>query len=68
MEVEITSENVINFIHQIRNLLKYVSYKEQKALMTDLKKVYKALTIEEAEQAFEAFKEKWGKKESLIQI
>jgi transposase-like protein len=29
--------------------------------MTDLKKVYQALTIEEAEMAFEEFKEKWGK-------
>ena len=49
-------------IHQIRNSMKYVSYKEQKAVMIDLKKVYQALTLEEAEYAFEVFKEKWGKK------
>jgi transposase-like protein len=48
-------------IHQIRNSLKYVSYKEQKELMADLKQIYQALTLEEAEFAFEAFKEKWGK-------
>ena len=53
-------------IHQIRNSLKYVSYKEQKELMADLKKVYRALTLEEAEAAFEAFKEKWGKKYPII--
>jgi transposase-like protein len=53
-------------IHQIRNSLKYVSYKEQKELMTDLKKVYQALTIEEAEMAFEEFKEKWGKQHPII--
>jgi transposase-like protein len=53
-------------IHQIRNSLKYVSYKEQKHLMADLKKVYQALTIEEAEMAFEEFKEKWGKKHPII--
>lgn len=53
-------------IHQIRNSLKYVSYKEQKELMVDLKKVYQALTIEEAEMAFEEFKEKWGKKHPII--
>jgi transposase-like protein len=53
-------------IHQIRNSLKYVSYKERKGLMIDLKKVYQALTIEEAELAFEAFKEKWGKKHPII--
>ena len=49
-------------IHQIRNTLKYVPYKYQKELMTDLKRVYQALTLEEAEFAFEEFKEKWGSK------
>lgn len=53
-------------IHQIRNSLKYVSYKERKALMVDLKKVYQALTLDEAEYAFEEFKEKWGKKHPII--
>lgn len=53
-------------IHQIRNSLRYVPYKEQKELMVDLKKVYQALTIEEAEMAFETFKEKWGKKYPII--
>lgn len=53
-------------IHQIRNCLKYVSYKEQKVLMADLKKVYQALTIEEAEMAFDEFKDKWGKKHPII--
>lgn len=53
-------------IHQIRNSLKYVSYKEHKAIMADLKTVYQALTLEEAEMAFEAFKEKWGKKHPII--
>ena len=53
-------------IHQIRNSLKYVSYKEQKELMVDLKKVYQALTLEEAEEAFNAFKERWGKKHPII--
>ena len=53
-------------IHQIRNSLKYVSYKEQKPLMADLKKVYQALTLEEAEFAFEEFKETWGKKHPVI--
>ncbi|KNZ69666.1 transposase mutator type [Thermincola ferriacetica] len=34
--------------------------------MADLKKVYQALTIEEAEMAFEDFKGKWGKKHPII--
>ena len=53
-------------IHQIRNSMKFVSYKEQKAVMADLKKVYQALTLEEAEWAFSQFKEKWGKKHPII--
>lgn len=53
-------------IHQIRNSMKYVSYKYQKELIADLKKVYQALTIGEAEMSFTAFKEKWGKKHPII--
>lgn len=53
-------------IHQIRNSLKYVPHKEQKELMADLKQVYQALTMEEAELAFEIFKEKWSKKHPII--
>ncbi len=53
-------------IHQIRNSMKYVSYKEHKPIMADLKKVYQALTLEEAELAFEEFKNKWGKKHPVI--
>lgn len=44
--------------------MKYVSYKEQKELMADLKKVYQALTLDEAEFEFEAFKKKMEKKAS----
>jgi putative transposase len=46
-------------IHQIRNTLKYVANKDRGPLMQDLKPVYKALTIEEAELNFAAFKENW---------
>jgi transposase-like protein len=53
-------------IHQIRNSLKYISYKDRKAVMVDLKKVYQALTLEEAEFAFEMFKETWGKKHPVV--
>ena len=46
-------------IHQIRNTLKYVANKDRGPLKQDLKPVYKALTIEEAELNLTAFKEKW---------
>ncbi len=53
-------------IHQIRNTMKYIPHKEQKIVMSDLKTVYQALTLEEAELAFEEFKEKWGNKYPII--
>lgn len=53
-------------IHQIRNSMKYISYKDRKAVMVDLKKVYQALTLEEAEFAFEMFRETWGKKHPVV--
>ncbi|MBP2658187.1 MAG: transposase [Firmicutes bacterium] len=34
--------------------------------MVDLKTVYQALTLEEAEMSFAAFKEKWGKKHPIV--
>jgi transposase-like protein len=48
-------------IHQIRYSTRYVSYKDIKQLMEDLKLVYKAVTEEEALENLMAFKEKWGK-------
>ena len=53
-------------IHQIRNSLKYVPHKERKLLMNDLKEVYQAISLEEAELAFEEFKDKWGNKYQTI--
>ena len=53
-------------IHQIRNSMKYVPWKDRKPLMVDLKKVYQALTLEEAEFAFEEFKEIWGSKYPIV--
>jgi putative transposase len=48
-------------IHQIRYSTRYVSYKDIKPLMADLKLVYKAVTEEEALDNLTAFKEKWEK-------
>lgn len=49
-------------IHQIRNSLRYVPYKQQKAFIADLKTVYKAVNLEQAEVALLDMDEKWGKK------
>lgn len=46
-------------VHMIRNSLRYVSWKHRKMLAADLKTIYKAPTLEAAEQALDAFCEKW---------
>ncbi len=43
----------------VRNSLKYVSWKSRKAVAKDLKSVYGAKTLEEAELALSAFSDKW---------
>lgn len=49
-------------IHQIRNSTKYVSYKDIKALMADLKAVYAAVDEHTALYQLDVFAEKWDKK------
>ena len=49
-------------IHQIRNTTKFVSYKDIKSLMADLKCVYTAATEEIALTELDAFEEKWQSK------
>ena len=49
-------------IHQLRNSSKYVSYKDLKALMADLKAVYAAVDEESALAALDIFAENWDKK------
>lgn len=56
------TEQQLCVIHQIRNSTKYVPYKDIKPVMTDLKKVYGAPTLEDAEYRLEEFREKWGRK------
>ena len=55
-------------IHQIRNTTKFVSYKDIKALMADLKKVYAAIDEPTALAELENFDEKWGNKYPKIAI
>ena len=55
-------------IHQIRNTTRFVSYKDIKALMADLKKVYAAIDEPTALAELENFDEKWGNKYPKIAI
>jgi transposase-like protein len=53
-------------IHQIRNSIKYVSSKDSKEFMRDLKEVYRADTKALAESALLDLEEKWGKKYPVV--
>lgn len=52
-------------IHQIRNSMKYVAWKDRKEFVADLKLIYKAATKEEAEMNLLKLAEKWGKKYAI---
>lgn len=49
-------------VHQVRNSLKYVSYKDRKAVAAGLKRIYQSATVEEAETELSAFEQAWGEK------
>lgn len=53
-------------VHQIRNSLKYVASKNQKEFMVDLKEVYKAATLDLAEEKLKFLDEKWGQKYPVV--
>ncbi|NJR71154.1 MAG: IS256 family transposase [Synechococcales cyanobacterium CRU_2_2] len=46
-------------VHLIRNSLRHVPWQEAKAVAADLKPIYQAATLEEAETALDAFAAKW---------
>ncbi|PLY00903.1 MAG: IS256 family transposase [Desulfuromonas sp.] len=46
-------------VHMVRHSLNYVSWKQRKAVATDLKAIYSAPTIEQAEIAMDEFSVKW---------
>lgn len=53
-------------VHQIRNSLKYVASKDQKEFLKDLKKVYRAVSREVAEEELLLLEEKWGGKYPVV--
>lgn len=60
------TETQLCVIHQIRNSMKYVASKNQKAFMADLKPVYRAATKEAAELALDELEVKWGDAYPLV--
>ncbi|MGH3029355.1 MAG: IS256 family transposase, partial [Gaiellaceae bacterium] len=53
-------------VHLIRSSMRYVSFKERKAVAKDLRPVYTAANAEAAEAELAAFDRKWGKRYPMI--
>ena len=49
-------------VHMVRNSLKYVVWKDYKAVTKDLKLIYQSITEEEALQALDEFSTRWDEK------
>lgn len=53
-------------VHLVRAALRYVSTEDSKAVVKDLKKIYQAATVAQAEQALEDFAQAWDEKYPTI--
>jgi putative transposase len=53
-------------VHLVRAALRYVSTEDSRAVTADLKKIYQAATVVEAEQALEEFAQAWDAKYPTI--
>jgi transposase-like protein len=53
-------------VHKVRNALKFVPWKERKAVARDLRAIYTAPTLDAAEAALDAFAERWDAKYPAI--
>lgn len=60
------SEVQLCVIHQIRNSMKYIPWKNYREFMKDLKKVYQAGTLELAEYYLDELDQKWGEKYPVV--
>jgi putative transposase len=60
------TENQLCVVHQIRNSLAFVGYKERKAVAAELKKIYTAASEQDALYQLEVFREKYGEKYAYI--
>jgi len=49
-------------VHMVRNSMRYVPWKDYKAIAADLKRIYQAVTEDEAQLALTQFAERWDEK------
>ena len=57
-----SSVHQICIVHQIRNSLKFVSYKDRKAIIKDIKAIYHCSNVEMAKETLAIFKQNWNEK------
>jgi putative transposase len=53
-------------VHQVRNSLKFVSYKDRKHVAADLRKIYTAANVDHAADELQLFAEKWDQRYPTI--
>ena len=53
-------------VHMVRNSMRFVSWKDRKKTVSDLKKVYQAATEEQAQEALTEFERIWGERYPMI--
>jgi putative transposase len=53
-------------VHQVRASLRYVTYTERKKVAADLRLIYAAANVEDAEHQLAAFEDKWGARYPMI--
>ncbi len=53
-------------VHLVRGSLRFVAWKERKAVARDLRAIYRAPSLEAAETALESFSERWDERFSMI--
>ena len=53
-------------VHMVRNSLRFVAWKDRKAVAADLKKIYSSPTVEEAERELADFSDAWNQKYAVI--
>jgi putative transposase len=55
-------------VHMVRASLNYVTWQDRKAVVADLKPIYKALTADEAERQLSEFETKWPKYPAISRL
>jgi putative transposase len=61
-----TTQVQLCMVHLVRHSLSYVSHRDRKEVATDLKAIYQATTLAEAEHQLDQFEERWSETYPVI--